>query len=101
MILPLRSLWGRGEVAENRGDTKKVAHSLSAKKRVRQNMKHRARNRARKTALRAEVKTFMTTLGSGDMKKAEEALAKAVAVMDRVAVKGTIHKNQASRRRSR
>jgi len=64
-------------------------------------MKHRARNRARKTALRAEVKTFMTTLGSGDMKKAEEALAKAVAVMDRVAVKGTIHKNQAARRRSR
>ena len=78
-----------------------MAHSLSAKKRVRQNIKHRARNRARKQAIRSEVKTFITTLGAGDMKKAEEALSKAVAVMDRVAVKGTIHKNAASRRRSR
>ena len=78
-----------------------MAHSLSAKKRVRQNIKHRARNRSRKADLRAEVKTFVTTLGAGDMKKAEEALRKAVAVMDKVAVKGTIHKNQASRRRSR
>jgi small subunit ribosomal protein S20 len=78
-----------------------VAHSLSAKKRVRQNIKHRARNRARKNAIRAEVKTFITTLGAGDMKKAEEALQKTVAVMDRVAVKGTIHKNAAARRRSR
>jgi small subunit ribosomal protein S20 len=78
-----------------------VAHSLSAKKRVRQNIKHRARNRARKNAIRSEVKTFITTLGAGDMKKAEEALRKAVAVMDRVAVKGTIHKNAAARRRSR
>lgn len=78
-----------------------MAHSLSAKKRVRQNVKHRARNRARKADIRSQVKTFITTLGSGDMKKAEEALAKAVAVMDKVAVKGTIHKNQAARRRSR
>ena len=78
-----------------------MAHSLSAKKRVRQNIKHRARNRARKQAIRSEVKTFITTLGAGDMKKAEEALSKAVAVMDRVAVKGTIHKNAASRKRSR
>ena len=29
-----------------------MAHSLSAKKRVRQNLKHRARNRARKAAIR-------------------------------------------------
>ena len=78
-----------------------MAHSLSAKKRVRQNFKHRARNRARKAAIRSEVKTFITTLGSGEMQKAEEALRKAVAVMDRVAVKGTIHKNAAARRRSR
>jgi len=78
-----------------------VAHSLSAKKRVRQNLKHRARNRARKQAIRSEVKTFITTLGAGDMKKAEEQLRKAVAVMDKIAVKGTIHKNAAARKRSR
>jgi small subunit ribosomal protein S20 len=77
-----------------------VAHSLSAKKRVRQNLKHRARNRARKQELRSQIKTFVTTLGT-DIKKAEEQLRKTVAVMDKVAVKGTIHKNQAARRRSR
>ena len=48
-----------------------MAHSLSAKKRVRQNLKHRARNRARKQAIRSVVKTFITTLGAGDMKKAD------------------------------
>ena len=47
------------------------------------------------------MKTFITTLGAGDMKKAEEQLRKAVAVMDKIAVKGTIHKNAAARRRSR
>jgi small subunit ribosomal protein S20 len=78
-----------------------VAHSLSAKKRVRQNIKHRARNRARKAEVRSQVKSFITTLGAGDMKKAEESLRQAVAVMDKVAVKGTIHRNAASRRRSR
>ena len=78
-----------------------MAHSLSAKKRVRQNMKHRARNRARKAAIRSQVKTYTTTLAGGDWKKAQEELNKAVAVMDRVAVKGTIHKNAAARRRSR
>jgi small subunit ribosomal protein S20 len=77
-----------------------VAHSLSAKKRVRQNIKHRARNRARKQELRSQIKTFVTTLGT-DISKAEEQLRKTVAVMDKVAVKGTIHKNQAARRRSR
>ena len=51
--------------------------------------------------IRAEVKTFIATLGAGDMKKAEEQLRKTVQVMDRVAVKGTIHRNAASRKRSR
>jgi small subunit ribosomal protein S20 len=78
-----------------------VAHSLSAKKRVRQNVKHRARNRARKMKIRSEVKSFITTLGAGDMKKAEEQLRKAVQVMDKIAVKGTIHKNAASRKHNR
>ena len=78
-----------------------MAHSLSAKKRVRQNLKHRARNRARKMDIRSQVKTFITTLGAGDMKKAEEQLRKTVRVMDKIAVKGTIHRNAASRKRSR
>jgi small subunit ribosomal protein S20 len=78
-----------------------VAHSLSAKKRVRQNLKHRARNRARKTDIRDAVKTFTADLTKADFGKAEQDLKKAVQLMDRVATKGTIHKNAAARKRSR
>jgi small subunit ribosomal protein S20 len=78
-----------------------VAHSLSAKKRVRQNEKHRARNRARKLGIRAQVKSFTTALATSDFKAAETELRKAVRALDKVSVKGTIHRNQASRKRSR
>ena len=78
-----------------------MAHSLSAKKRVRQTIKRRARNRARKELLKDQVKSFTAAITSGDVKKAEEELRKTVQRLDKVASKHTIHKNQASRRRSR
>ncbi len=78
-----------------------MAHSLSAKKRVRQNLKHRARNRARKETVKDQVKVYMAALAGNDMKKAEAELRKTVSRLDKVAAKNTIHKNTASRRRSR
>ena len=78
-----------------------MAHSLSAKKRVRQNIKARARNRARKEQIKDAVKGFTSALTSGDWKKAEDALKLATKKLDRVAGKGTIHKNTAARKRSR
>lgn len=78
-----------------------MAHSLSAKKRIRQNAKHRAVNRARKKDIRVVVRTFDETLKSGDSAKASEALRAAIKEIDQVAAKGTIHKNTASRRKSR
>lgn len=78
-----------------------MAHSISAKKRVRQNLKRRARNRHRKELIKEQIKGFTTALGSGDIKKAEEALTIAVQRMDRVATKGALHKNTAARKRSR
>lgn len=78
-----------------------MAHSLSAKKRVRQNVKRRARNRARKAVVRDEIKGFLGALGAGNIAKAETELKKVVQCLDRVAVKGAIHKNAAARKRSR
>ncbi len=78
-----------------------MAHSLSAKKRVRQNDKHRARNRARKTEIREQVRTFTSTLASGDFAKAETELRSATKILDKVSAKGTIHRNTAARKRSR
>ena len=78
-----------------------MAHSLSAKKRVRQNEKRRARNRARKADLRGEIKTFTAAITAGDVAKAEQELRTVVVKLDRTAAKHTIHKNAAARKRSR
>ena len=78
-----------------------MAHSLSAKKRIRQNIKRRARNRARKDVLKGQVKGFNAALTGGDMAKAETELRLVTQRLDKVAAKGTIHKNAAARRRSR
>ena len=78
-----------------------MAHSLSAKKRVRQNEKRRARNRARKTEIREQVKVFQADLTKGDLGKAATDLRTVVQTLDRNASKGTIHKNTAARKRSR
>jgi small subunit ribosomal protein S20 len=74
---------------------------LSAKKRIRQNIKRRARNRARKDQVKDQVKTYLSALSSGDFKKAETELRNVTSRLDKVAAKRTIHKNAASRKRSR
>jgi small subunit ribosomal protein S20 len=74
---------------------------LSAKKRIRQNIKARARNRARKDQIKAQTKSYLAALASGDVAKAETELKKTVQRLDRVASKHTIHKNAAARKRSR
>jgi small subunit ribosomal protein S20 len=74
---------------------------LSSKKRIRQTLKRRARNRARKELLREQVKAFQAALTGGDVAKAETEFRKAASRLDRTAAKGTIHKKTASRRRSR
>ena len=78
-----------------------MAHSLSAKKRMRQNLKSRALNKARKGQVKAQVRAFADALASGDKAKATEAARAAIKKVDQVAAKGTIHKNTASRRKSR
>jgi len=78
-----------------------VAHSLSAKKRVRQNIKRRARNRARKETIKDEVKGFLSFLPGGDAGKIRDGFNKVSKVLAKVAAKGAIHKNTAARKRSR
>jgi small subunit ribosomal protein S20 len=78
-----------------------VAHSLSAKKRVRQTLKRNARNRARKAVLKDQLKTFTLTLAGGDKAKIDAEMNKTASRLDKLAAKGTIHKNAAARKRSR
>lgn len=78
-----------------------LAHSLSAKKRDRQNLKRRARNRWRKEKVKTAVRGFEEAVETGDKAKSAEMLKTAVKTIDRIAAKGTIHKNTASRKKSR
>ena len=78
-----------------------MAHSLSAKKRIRQNAKRRARNRWRKDQIKQAVREFNNALRRGDKEQAAQQLRVVYKKLDQVAAKGTIHKNAAARKKSR
>ncbi|MEX1253913.1 MAG: 30S ribosomal protein S20 [Dehalococcoidia bacterium] len=78
-----------------------MAHTLSALKRHRQSLRRGARNRARITAARTAVRQARESIAGGNREEAEAAINKAASVLDRAAQKGTLHPNNASRRKSR
>jgi small subunit ribosomal protein S20 len=78
-----------------------VAHSLSAKKRIRQNAKRRARNRSRRSALKTRLRAFTDAVTGGDSAVAETRFRDVCKALDREADRGLIHRNAAARRKSR
>jgi small subunit ribosomal protein S20 len=78
-----------------------VAHSLSAKKRIRQNARRRAQSRARKSQVKAQIRRFLDAVSANDLSRAESELRAACRKLDRVASTSTMHKNTASRKKSR
>ncbi len=78
-----------------------MAHSLSAKKRIRQNEVRRARNVARKSAIKTQVRKFEDALKAHDLEKAEAELRVVRKKLDQVSETSVMHKNAAARRKSR
>ena len=78
-----------------------MAHSLSARKRIRQNAKRRALARWRLRAMRIAIRDFHNALAHGTVDEAKAAYATCQKVIDRTAQKGVIHPNQRDRRKSR
>jgi len=78
-----------------------VAHSLSAKKRVRQNAKKRTINRARKRQIKTQTKYFEAALASGNVEAASEQFRLVAHKLDQTAAKSTMHKKTAARKKSR
>ncbi|MCG2823930.1 MAG: 30S ribosomal protein S20 [Desulfurivibrionaceae bacterium] len=78
-----------------------MANHKSAEKRNRQNQLQRLRNRSNKSKMKGVVKKVLEAieLKSGD--QAQEALKAAIPVIEKTAVKGSIHKKNASRKVSR
>ncbi|KAB2833565.1 MAG: 30S ribosomal protein S20 [Candidatus Brocadia sp.] len=73
----------------------------SAKKRLRQNIKHNLRNRAYRSALKTQIKGFLGVVKEGKVQEAEEKLRLTVKKLDKAVSKGILHKKTASRKKSR
>jgi small subunit ribosomal protein S20 len=79
-----------------------MANHPSALKRFRQSEKRRIHNRIYRTRARTYVKRARTAIASGDdLDAAKEATRAAVRDLDMAASRGTIHPNNAARRKSR
>lgn len=78
-----------------------MAHSISARKRDRQNARRRIRNRARESLLKTKARKVAEALAGSDKSKATASLKELVSALDKSAAQGTIHRNTAARRKSR
>jgi small subunit ribosomal protein S20 len=70
-------------------------------KRNRQNQLQRLRNRSNKSKMKGVVKKVLEALEQKAGDQAQEALKAAIPVIEKTAVKGSIHKKNASRKVSR
>ena len=77
-----------------------MAHTLSAKKRLRQNKKRAAYNRNKKKDLRAHMKIFLKLLKEGNLDEARKTLSQCESKLDRMSLKRIYHPNKAARRKS-
>jgi small subunit ribosomal protein S20 len=73
----------------------------SAKKRLKQSIVQRERNRSEKKALHTKCKKVVAAVKSGSVEQAETELRTATKMLDKSAAKKVIHRNAAARVKSR
>ena len=78
-----------------------MANTAQARKRARQAEATRQRNASQKSELRTAVKKVKKAIASGDKAAATTQLRESQPVIDRIADKRIVHKNVASRTKSR
>jgi small subunit ribosomal protein S20 len=78
-----------------------VATHASALKAHRQSLKNREQNRQFRARLRNALRSVRVAVDGNDLTGAKTALKQTVSLIDRMASKGVIHKNAASRYKSR
>lgn len=79
-----------------------MPNSRSAEKALRKSLVRRERNRQQRSALRGRLKRFRTLLGTGTTQEsADKEFSLVVKALDQAAAKKLIHKNTASRTKSR
>lgn len=77
-----------------------MANTESALKRVRQNEKVKAHQRAQRTSMRSAMKKVEAAVTEG-AENTQELLNSAIKSLDMAVSKGLIHKNKAAREKSR
>lgn len=78
-----------------------MANHVSALKRARQTERRTAVNRNNKSRMRTAIRNLREALASGKKEDATQAYRETVSVLDKSVQKGVLHKNTASRYKSR
>jgi small subunit ribosomal protein S20 len=78
-----------------------MANHVSSLKRARQTIVKTSVNRANKSKLRGILRTLREAIAKGDKKVISEQYRATVSVLDKSVQKGVLHKNTASRYKSR
>lgn len=78
-----------------------MPHSASAKKRLRQNVRSRDRNKAMKTEIKTSIRKVLEALSEKDVSAAKNLFKLVAKKADQAATSKTIHKNKAARIKSR
>jgi small subunit ribosomal protein S20 len=78
-----------------------MPNSVSAKKRLRQSLDRRARNRTVRATIRTQVKKLRSTIASGDAAASETEFRVTTKKLDQAAAKGILHPNASARLKSR
>ncbi|MDP6374231.1 MAG: 30S ribosomal protein S20 [Pseudomonadales bacterium] len=78
-----------------------MANSPQARKRARQAETARRRNASHRSMVRTYIKKVQAAIEAEDAEAAQAALTSAIPVIDRMAAKGILHRNKATRYKSR
>ncbi len=78
-----------------------MANHYSALKRARQTERKTVVNRSNKTRLRSAIRKFREALAAGNKDNANQLFSETVSALDKSVQKGVLHKNTASRYKSR
>ena len=78
-----------------------MPNSPSAKKRLRQSIDRRARNRVVRSTVRSQIKKLRGLIAAGDVAGSETEFRVTVKALDQAAAKNILHANSAARLKSR
>ena len=78
-----------------------MPNTKGAKKRLRQSVVRRDRNRARRTEYRNALRKFREAVASKNLEEAKSLMVSVTRLLDKAAAKKVIHRNKAARLKSR